>query len=479
MHANTRFTGLLTGLALAGMTLWAAAGTTYHVAIDGVDDEGRSGLNWTEAFASINYAAGRASKGDTVLVDDGVYNVAGETSVTEDLTIKSVNGSAYTILDGMSGGYRAFRFRFGVFTLEGFTIKNFSTTGSGGNFAVTDDAEAYIRDCVFKDNTGGTGGVLYSTASLFIYDSVFTNNTSSAGGGAIHLRRGSLFAERTDFLSNTNTGTAAGGAIHAHQAVTVELHHCRIIGNVSTVGSGGGISIPSGTVTIRNSVISGNRTRWSGGGLSLGVAAATISNSEITHNENEGVGGASGGGGAILNTGLIENCLIAHNLQRPGQYGGGGIVANGPVTIRNCTIVYNTAAERGGGVRFRDTDNPGSVVNSIVYFNEDTFRGNHNYNYHELAPIASFWTNSITTPDPANHDYGEGAIYGTDCIVADPELDADYKPLRGISPAINAGLNQAWMEDAVDLAGNRRILMGTVDIGAYEYVPAGTVIMVR
>jgi hypothetical protein len=43
----------------------------------------------------------------------------------------------------------------------------------------------------------------------------------------------------------------------------------------------------------------------------------------------------------------------------------------------------------------------------------------------------------------------------------------DYH-LRSDSPCNNAGTNQAWMAGAVDLDGRDRILLGTVDIGAYE-----------
>ena len=37
------------------------------------------------------------------------------------------------------------------------------------------------------------------------------------------------------------------------------------------------------------------------------------------------------------------------------------------------------------------------------------------------------------------------------------------------SPCINAGLNQPWMNDAVDLEGGPRIMQGIVDMGSFEY----------
>ena len=55
----------------------------------------------------------------------------------------------------------------------------------------------------------------------------------------------------------------------------------------------------------------------------------------------------------------------------------------------------------------------------------------------------------------------------------------DYRLSFG-SPCINTGSNQAWMADSFDLAGHKRILQKTVDMGAYESEAGmGTVFLAR
>jgi hypothetical protein len=57
-------------------------------------------------------------------------------------------------------------------------------------------------------------------------------------------------------------------------------------------------------------------------------------------------------------------------------------------------------------------------------------------------------------------------------ITNDPSLvdaGADNYRLQNNSPCINAGINQTWMTNAVDLEGKTRIRYGTVDMGCYEY----------
>ena len=47
-----------------------------------------------------------------------------------------------------------------------------------------------------------------------------------------------------------------------------------------------------------------------------------------------------------------------------------------------------------------------------------------------------------------------------------------YYALRGKSPAKDAGIDAGWTAASLDLLGKKR-LVGTVDIGCYEYSPGG------
>ncbi len=272
--------------------------------------------------------------------------------------------------------------------------------------------------------------------------------------------RDAVYATQADGSYTLNSLVIAGnrrGIYHAGGLLAV--NDCVIKGNTT----GGGIyTSVSGGLTVRNSRIAGNHTTGHGGGIRMG-SGNLVENSIISGNTAAGTGA-----GVNIGSGTLKNCLIVNNTA-DGQSGGVYSLSTNTF-VHNCTIMFNKGS-RAGGIR------EGTVYNSIVYGNEATGGGfwhvtANYYSYFESGPDG-MWIHSITSPDPAFYDKG------INCIVADPELDADFKPLRGVSPAINAGLNQAWMEDATDLAGNRRIFMGTVDIGAYEYVPPGTLIIIR
>ena len=49
------------------------------------------------------------------------------------------------------------------------------------------------------------------------------------------------------------------------------------------------------------------------------------------------------------------------------------------------------------------------------------------------------------------------------------------------SPCVNTGTNQDWMYGALDLDGKRRLDVhySIVDRGCYEYVPVGTLFIIR
>lgn len=55
-----------------------------------------------------------------------------------------------------------------------------------------------------------------------------------------------------------------------------------------------------------------------------------------------------------------------------------------------------------------------------------------------------------------------------EAIFGDPGA-GNYRLSAG-SPCVNAGINQDWMTNAIDLGGNIRIRYGAVDMGSYECI---------
>jgi len=90
--------------------------------------------------------------------------------------------------------------------------------------------------------------------------------------------------------------------------------------------------------------------------------------------------------------------------------------------------------------------------------NEEPYGNTAGGSNHNLRLGSATITYSLSDPKPT----GEGNLTGNPMFVG----SGDYSLALG-SPCIVQGLNQGWMVDALDLAGNRR-RRGNVDIGAYE-----------
>jgi hypothetical protein len=161
------------------------------------------------------------------------------------------------------------------------------------------------------------------------------------------------------------------------------------------------------------------------------------------------------GGG--VNNAACTNCLIVGNYAK---HDGGG--ASGGSLI-NCTVVNNAAGGGGGGVY------NGQMWNSIIYFNTAGWGSTYN-NWYKDSSIA--FTNCCTMPT-------NSAGWAVGNITNNPMLadtnSGNYR-LTSASPCINAGTNEPWMNGAVDLDGHHRIdiFSGMVDMGCYEYLPAGS-----
>ena len=166
------------------------------------------------------------------------------------------------------------------------------------------------------------------------------NLIGNSGNNAslIHLDGGTLFMEAGAAITG-NTVTSPTTPVEDSAGVcissgTFTMNGGEISNNIYQNGSGGGVTVRSGTASfvMNGGTISGNRSNGSTGSNGEGGGIAMYN------------GGASG---IIINGGVIENNLST-------QEGGGIWYNSGTVTINGGIITGNRAYTNGGGI-FSDT----------------------------------------------------------------------------------------------------------------------------
>jgi hypothetical protein len=151
----------------------------------------------------------------------------------------------------------------------------------------------------------------------------------------------------------------------------------------------------------------------------------------------------------------LNNCLLCTNNA---TVGGG---AN-DCMLNNCTLTGNSAgitevpSSTGGGAY------DCTLNNCICYFNT-VGNSSSGVNY-DLSSTLNY---CCTTPLPMG---GAGNISGNPLFLF--PAGGSFQ-LLSTSPCINSG-NNAYVNSTTDLAGNPRIVDGTVDIGAYESQISGS-----
>jgi PKD repeat protein len=437
---------LLFAAFVGGLLLRSASAATWYVATNGNDSAG--GTNWSTAKATIQAAIDVSANGDTVLVNDGIYESGGRVvygaltnrvALTNAITVQSVNGPDVTAINGSGPpGATAVRCAFVGHNavLSGFTLAQGSTLS---------DSDVDAETC--------GGGAWCETNGAVVNCVIAGNSAFRFGGGAAH-----------GLLSGcTISGNSAANGGGTYTSV---LHNCRLVGNAATasLGSGGG----SHSDILYDCLLAGN-SAFRGGGASQGqLFSCVLSSNSAYHGGGAAYGtlsdctvygntAGSYGGGAYFSS--LRRCVLAGNT---GLLGGGSYASsncNSFITgnfassrgggayqgwLLNCTVVSNSAGNQVGGV-----DNA-VVHNSIVYFNTAPVEPNQ----------ASTMSSSCSTPLPA----GSGNIADNPQFIA---LTATNAQLSPASPCLNAG-NNAWACSETDVDGTPRILSGVVDMGAYE-----------
>ena len=324
------------------------------------------------------------------------------------------------------------------------TITVTNTDDSGPGSLRQAIADAATNDTI---NFAVTGTITLTSGELRIR----LKNLSIQGPGAMLLtiradNASRVFSVRSS-ASNLSGLTVASGGISTNSA-TLNIDQCAIVNNTNSTGvSGGGLNILNSTLTMTNSVVSGNSAPL-GGGLIITRSKASLSNCTISGNTS-----SSGAGIFGLNS--------------------------DPITLTNCTVAGNN----GFGLLLRSQFGEPATAQL-----KNTLFANNAPNFGKIDDV-TFTSLGHNLDSDGTSGFANGAngdLVGSSGSPIDARLAplADYggqtqtRALLNGSPAIDAGENTG--APATDQRGVTRI--GTVDIGAFEAaitlnpaaLPAGT-----
>jgi predicted outer membrane repeat protein len=215
------------------------------------------------------------------------------------------------------------------------------------------------------DDVNQPGTLRFEVAHAHSGDTILLTPAVKSG---ITLTHGELFLNQNLTIEATGTPATISGdnlsrIFSVAPGAQVTLSDLKLVnGNgvannpsdPSGLDNNGGAILNEGSLTILGSVLSGNSAHDGGGAILTDGGTLTIDGSLLSGNSTDGFGGTVNGfGGAIWNfqsTLTIDNSRL---LDNSAFAGGGAVINEGVMTIRNSSLVGNTAFEGGAIMNFQ------------------------------------------------------------------------------------------------------------------------------
>ncbi|CAD7774665.1 hypothetical protein DMNBHIDG_00973 [Candidatus Methanoperedenaceae archaeon GB37] len=253
---------------------------------------------------------------------------------------------------------------------------------------------------------------------------------------------------------------SGGGVSACSSHGTITIANNTFLGNSADNGGGVDADSVSGTITITNNKFSGNSANYSGGGIDVNSDSGTITITNNTFSENSADDSCGGGVEVYAESGRITITNNTFSGNSANYYGGGvrGYLWYDSATLNVYNNIFFNNTANAGDDLYVNSDGDENYKGATVNLYNNDFSGNANFNTGQSEDLYISYTEKY---HHANN------IQKAPQFVDPVNGDFHIKPT---SPCIDKGNNSAPELPSTDFEGDPRIIGGTVDIGADEFI---------
>ena len=234
---------------------------------------------------------------DTIILPSGVFTftlagtgenaaATGDLDILADLTLTG-DGAGNTFIDANSLDRLFETFNGNAFSISRMTLQGGNQSAAGGAIRAAGSATLTLAEVRLRDTAAGSSAAIYviTGSSLNVFSSRIEDNL--------------------------------GGGLYLQSSTTTVIRNSTLSGNQSTNGAG---ITSAGTLVVVNSTLSGNIATFSGGAL-LSSGTAGLYNVTVANNTagNGGVSGSGGGINVVGGTMTVRNSIVADNINLVGS----------------------------------------------------------------------------------------------------------------------------------------------------------------